>query len=646
VISGPGAVDAGTNNWTYLTDCSDLGTVEVCVEVTDDAGQVEVCCFDLTVTNTAPNCTDPADITAPTGVPQVVVLGPLVDVDGDDLTYTQVPSPTEPPWGGIVGNEWQGTRPPGDDNVYMKCFEVSDGCEVDTCWFNILFESPYIVYIVDDDSLEEGIVSRYGCTLRGRNKSVCVWVDPATGSSGLEGGFDFLVCYDASGLSFLNAERGGDLHPTWEYFTYRTGMFGGNCGGGCPDGFVRLVGIADMNNGVNPDPDAFDLAGCIVELEFYVTNDENFIGSCFHVGFCSYDCGDNVISSKDGNTLFLALPGPGVSYGFDWNDDGECFEGGGPDKPAPVPFITFCGGSICVCEPPDDRGDINLNGIANEIGDAVLFSNYFITGPSVWDPDFRDTQEHATEINNDGIVLTIADLVYLIRIITGDETPFPPDNQNPKVAPYATSVDVISEMRNGTLSIRTNAAVDLGGAVLVFRYSGVEIGEPSLMASTGLKMKARANSGELRVLIHPDMAVSGSRVPAGVNTLVTIPVSGDGAIELVETQFSDASGALLAVSAAKASLPTSYALQQNFPNPFNAGTVIPIALKSDGEWTLTIYNVAGQAVRTFSGADEAGIVNVVWDGTMESGASVASGMYFYRVNAGDFTATKKMVLLK
>jgi hypothetical protein len=630
----------------------------------DDAGQSADCNFDLIVTNTAPTCSNPADRTAPTGVAQVVVLGPLAQGDGDDLTYTQTSGPG---WGSIPlvpGNEWHGTRPGGDNAVYPVCFTVSDGCETSAeCCFDVLFESPYIVCIVDADSLfaptagnpstpgvdkngassvsAAGVVSRYGCTLRGRNKTMCVWVDPATGSSGLEGGFDFLVCYDQSGLSFLGATRGDDLHEDWEYFTYRTGMFGGNCGGGCPDGFIRLVGIADMNNGVTPDPDAFDLAGCIIELTFYVTNDENFIGSCFHVGFCSYDCGDNVISSKDGNTLFLASSG--VTYGYDYNLQ-ECL--GDTAKAEPQQFIDFCGGAICVCEPPDDRGDINLNGIANEIGDAVLFSNYFIQGPIVWDLIFRDTQEHATEINNDGIVLTIADLVYLIRIITGDETPFPPDNQNPKVAPYATSVDVISEMHNGTLSIRTNAAVDLGGAVLVFRYSGVEIGEPSLMAGTGLKMKARANSGELRVLIHPDMAVSGSRVPAGVNTLVTIPVSGDGTIELVETQFSDASGALLAVSAAKSSLPTSYALQQNFPNPFNAGTVIPIALKSDGEWTLTIYNVAGQVVRTFSGADEAGIVNVVWDGTMESGASVASGMYFYRVNAGDFTATKKMVLLK
>lgn len=633
----PGSVD-GSGNWSYQTSCQDLGTVAVSVQIDDAAGQSVNANFNLTVTNTAPTCTNPADITVPSdGLEYVVVLGPANDADGDPLTYTEVSG--GPAWGSIVGNEWKGTRAGGDDGVYTLCYTASDGCQTSAqCCFGLLFESPYIVCFDDGDN--DNGQDAYVHTLGGRNKDICIWVDPATGSSAGVGGFDFLICYDQSGLTLMNAYRGPDLDPSWEYFTWRTGMFGGNCGGGCPDGFVRLVGITDMNNGITPNPGAFRLANNVICLTFWVTGDQNFTNSCLHVGFCSYDCGDNTISSKDGNTLFL--PFEGATLGPDYNME-ACLLA----KPGHFAqqFIIFCQGAICIDTPPDDRGDLNLNGIANEIGDAVLYSNYFIYGPSVWDATWKDVQIFASDINNDGLTLTIADLVYLIRIITGDEQPFPGDNQNPKVSPYANSVSVVTDVRNGALTVRTDASVDLGGALLVYRYSNLTVGE-AVSNADGMVMKSRAINGELRVVVYPAYDARGAKIASGLHDLVTIPVSGDGTIELVESQFADANGAALSVQAAKVAPPTSYALQQNFPNPFNAGTVIPLALKNAGEWNVTIYNVAGQVVKTFAGTDEAGTVQVRWDGRGDNGESVASGMYFYRANAGDFTATKKMVLLK
>jgi hypothetical protein len=633
----PGSVDAN-GNWTYQTSCGDVGTVAVSVTIEDATGQSVNCGFDLDVTNTAPTCTNPADITVPSdGIEYVVNLGPATDADGDPLVYTEVSG--GPAWGSIVGNAWRGPRAGGDDGVYTLCYEVSDGCATSSqCCFGLLFESPYIVCFDDGDNGNGQ--NPYVETLGGRNVDICVWVDPATGSSQGVGGFDFLICYDQSGLTLVNAFRGPDLDPTWEYFTWRTGMFGGNCGGGCPDGFIRLVGIADMNNGVTPNPSAFRLQNNVICMTFWVTSDQNFTGSCLHVGFCSYDCGDNTISSKDGNTLFL--PFEGATFGPDY--DGEACLLAKPDHFAQQ-FIIFCTGGICIVPPPDDRGDLNLNGIANEIGDAVLYSNFFIYGPSVWDATWKDVQIFASDINNDGLTLTIADLVYLIRIITGDEQPFPGDNQNPKVAPYANSVNVVTDVRNGSLTVRTDASVDLGGALLVYRYSNLTVGEAQ-STSEGMVMKSRANNGELRVVIYPDPAAPGSKIASGLHDLVNIPVEGDGTIELVESQFADANGAALSVQAAKVAPPKAYALHQNFPNPFNAGTVIPLSLKNGGEWSITVYNVAGQVVKTFAGNDEAGTIQVRWDGRGDNGESVASGMYFYRANVGDFTATKKMVLLK
>jgi hypothetical protein len=93
-------------------------------------------------------------------------------------------------------------------------------------------------------------------------------------------------------------------------------------------------------------------------------------------------------------------------------------------------------------------------------------------------------------------------------------------------------------------------------------------------------------------------------------------------------------------------VPGDYLLEQNYPNPFNAGTVIPFRLLNASEWTVTIYNVTGQVIRSFQGASAPGAVRVFWDGRTSQGREAPSGMYFYRVTTPTFAATKKMVLLK
>ncbi len=97
-----------------------------------------------------------------------------------------------------------------------------------------------------------------------------------------------------------------------------------------------------------------------------------------------------------------------------------------------------------------------------------------------------------------------------------------------------------------------------------------------------------------------------------------------------------------------AALPLASSLSQNYPNPFNPETTIPYALSSDAIVSLTIYNIAGQVVRKLVDGEAlaAGQYQAVWDGRSESGASVASGMYFYLLHAGDYVAKRKMVLLR
>lgn len=94
-------------------------------------------------------------------------------------------------------------------------------------------------------------------------------------------------------------------------------------------------------------------------------------------------------------------------------------------------------------------------------------------------------------------------------------------------------------------------------------------------------------------------------------------------------------------------IPTEYDLSQNFPNPFNPTTTIKIALPEAAQLTLKIYNIRGQLVRTLINSNmEAGYHLVQWDGMSDTGTKVASGMYFYRISAGSFVQTKKMILMK
>ncbi len=88
-------------------------------------------------------------------------------------------------------------------------------------------------------------------------------------------------------------------------------------------------------------------------------------------------------------------------------------------------------------------------------------------------------------------------------------------------------------------------------------------------------------------------------------------------------------------------------LDQNVPNPFNPTTTIKYAIAGDNPVSLVIYDVAGRKVRTLvNERQRADVYRVVWDGVNDAGVKAASGVYFYKLAAGKFTQTKKMVLLK
>lgn len=94
-------------------------------------------------------------------------------------------------------------------------------------------------------------------------------------------------------------------------------------------------------------------------------------------------------------------------------------------------------------------------------------------------------------------------------------------------------------------------------------------------------------------------------------------------------------------------IPDEFALGSNYPNPFNPTTTLRFDLPEASRITLKIYNILGQEVRTLiSGEKPAGMYEILWDGKDALGRAVSSGAYLYRIQAGKFTKTRKMLLVK
>jgi len=93
--------------------------------------------------------------------------------------------------------------------------------------------------------------------------------------------------------------------------------------------------------------------------------------------------------------------------------------------------------------------------------------------------------------------------------------------------------------------------------------------------------------------------------------------------------------------------PQGFALEQNFPNPFNPVTTLRYDLPENSYVNVTVYDMLGTQVRTLvNTTQDAGFRSVIWNATNDYGKPVSAGIYLYQIQAGEFVQTKKMVLLK
>ncbi|NMC44526.1 MAG: hypothetical protein GYA46_11460, partial [candidate division Zixibacteria bacterium] len=341
LVSGIGQITAA-GKYTYAGDRDDIGCNTVVVQVADEYGGTATCEFNVDVLNYAPIFTG---FTAGT---ETIACGDTVFTSWD-LDFHVFPIVTDPDMGPQALTytllEWTGggdapildpntgelSWDPAFDSDYWGNHTVTvivnDGAPLDECNRWNADTCSFVLHVVGFAVSVEKVHD----AIQGHQTEVSVYLDSAmmgmwTYTEDFIGGFDILLAYDASALTFITAEPGALLEEfNWEYFTYRYGP-NGNCGDACPSGMVRLVGMAEINNGVQSS-DLITHPGELAKLTFLVTNDRTFECQYAPINFYWFDCGDNALSDVTGRFLYVGdsvlffegtpYPEDSWPYGFD-----------------------------------------------------------------------------------------------------------------------------------------------------------------------------------------------------------------------------------------------------------------------------------------------------------------------------------------
>jgi hypothetical protein len=367
---------------------------------------------------------------------------------------------------------------------------------------------------------------------------------------------------------------------------------------------IKIVGIADFPNQTSVDPLSPD-SGAIAYLSFKVTNDPNLSGLLAPLEFFSVDFTDNTLSTPRGQFI-------------SWDR------------------INLNPGGVLLDAGNTLLGDVNENGLPFEVGDAVKLAAY-ISGITT----LTEQQLINSDVNQDGRVGTLSDLVFLIRQIIEDKSPPPGDG-------VATGEEVVIKVKSegSRTFIRLESELPIGGALLVFEGEDAKIEDLKLSPEAqDLDLYTYRVGGQIRVLVISQEALP---LPAGDGFLLSF--EGEG-IDTLYASLADQGGELLSVKQEyeSTSRPARYQLHQNYPNPFNPETNIEYSVAGEGpvQVGLKVYNVAGQLVKTLvDGVESPGEYEVTWNGRNENDEEVASGVYFYKLRVSDFVETRKMVLLR
>ena len=311
------------------------------------------------------------------------------------------------------------------------------------------------------------------------------------------------------------------------------------------------------------------------------------------------------------------------------------------DTPAPISGLQFT---------VQGDGQINILDIVK----AVQFVLGVIPTPN--DP-FAFFLADANEDGN----LNVLDIVFMVRSFL--------DNNQPTVKTVAAAAPVepvvmglsaLQSLDNGQIvlpvSIDADGAVAAFQATITFNAVQITIGTPRLTGhAERLTLQHQTIDGTLRLLAY---STDGQQLSAGTGAVVLIPVTLANeqslpTVTLTEVILADSQAGLITShigteSVQVKALPTSFALSNNRPNPFNPGTTISYEVPQAAHITLTVYNLLGQEViRLLDEVRQPGRYTLTWNGRNTRQSGVASGIYLYRVTSSTgYSDTKRMTLLK
>ncbi len=403
---------------------------------------------------------------------------------------------------------------------------------------------------------------------------------------------NLLINLDPSVLTPIEVSKTGYRLDHFDFFNYVI-----NAGGNPGD--LRITARADNAELLNTGE------GVIFRITVQVSSNLSYVGQQVPVKFMTRSFLDNSITAEGDIAYF--------------NEE-----------------INLFGGYIRIAAPGISLlGDVNLNGIAFEISDAVYFSNHFVN------PDEFPLNEQQTinsDINQDGFAPSVADLVLLVKIVSGGgQAPY----KKPLTDNGPARVELIRT--SGGLYVRIEVPVAVGGGI--FKFRGRDANRIEAENLTGMDLLSHFSSGIFNCLL---ISYAGKSITSGASEIVRLSADSDLDINLVEVELADTKGGNIEVFKSDGPvLPERFGLYQNRPNPFNPDTEIQFDLAYPAKVSLSIYNVLGQEViRLVESQYEAGTYSVTWDGIDKNGKPVASGIYLYRIEAGGFVASRKMVLMK
>ena len=303
--------------------------------------------------------------------------------------------------------------------------------------------------------------------------------------------------------------------------------------------------------------------------------------------------------------------------------------------------------SNVACTVPYTLGDADFDSDC-DISDVLVVVDFILEEDFPTEDEFRNVDVNMDEEIN------IADVILMIDIIFGGA-----GRSVEFDASEVAYIDLVPDYAHSRLSFEIEYSGPVRGFEFELEYDPalVEVHSPGLSKFQDHVMVSSKESGTgvLKILAAD---LQGGAIEGLDRSFITIPVEFIGhqyqvaPVSMEDIRLAGADGSLVNVVARTTTsdvkaIPGEFALQQNFPNPFNPSTEIRYDLPEEGFVNLAIYNMVGQKVRTLrSETMQPGYHSMVWDGRNDVGSQVATGMYFYSIHTGSFQATKKMLFLK